>query len=707
MALIGKIRKSMWIVVVLIALGVGGFILQDMTSGQQSLFGGTPTSIGQVNGEKIDWNNFARTDEIIESVLYRNSAREVYSRRDFLWSYFVEEIIIKQEAEKLGLGVSKTELLDLEFGITPSPVIQQRFSDPNTGQIDRERLNQFKTAIESNQLTDPLVRAYWAHQEKEIIKDRLQKKLINMVTKAIYVPTWMADMGYREQNDRVSLAFVRVPFDELDNSEVALEDKDFQDYINENAENFRQTEETRVIKYVVFNVFPTREDSAKVRQKIADLLPEFEATKEDSVFVNRYVGVFDPAYFKKDDLSPAIADTVFNLPIGSVYGPYIDENAYKLVKILDRKVIPDSVRSRHILIPAEDPVAAISAKSRVDSLKGLIEAGTHTFDSLAKVFGTDATASKGGDLDFAAPGQMVKPFNDLIFFEAEPRKLYTVQTQFGWHLVEVTDRKFGKNEQGVKLAYLQEAIVPSQETQSSMYDRVLQFVGINRKLEDLEKAVKKDASLNLETSPLLKRNDYALSADLGPSVTSRDVIRWAFGAKVGSVSPEVYSYQNPVDLYIDKYVVVGLQAVQKAGVPSVASIRSLIEQSVINKKKGELLAARMKGKELTTLAQEFSTTVDTAQNISFAVPMLPNIGAEPKVIAEAMSMVEGASSQPVIGNTGVYKFTVITKTKAEAATDLTLLKNTMAMTLRSQLPSGFMEALKKKAKIKDNRFTFY
>lgn len=706
MALIGKIRKSMWIVVVLVALGVGGFILQDMMSGQQSLFGSAQSTVGKVNGEKIEWNQFATTDNVIESVLFQGTSSEVYSRRQILWDYFVEEIIIKEEAEKLGLGVSKTELLDLEFGVNPSPVIRQRFQDPNTGQINRQRLNDFKTAIETNQLTDPMMRAYWAHQEKEIIKDRLQSKLAAMVTKAIYTPTWMAEMGHNEQNDRVDFEYVRVPFDEIDNSEVALEDADYEAYMKENGERFRQTEETRRLKYVVLDVFPTAEDSAKIREQLDTLIPQFAVAENDSLFVERYYGQYDPAYFKKSEISPVIADTVFSLPVGSVYGPYIDGGAYQAVKVLDRKVIPDSVRSRHILIQANDPISLAAAQSRVDSLKGLIEAGTHRFDSLAAVFGSDATRTEGGDLGFAFPGQMVKPFNDLIFYEAEPGKLYSVITQFGVHLVEVTDRKFVNNDQGVKLAFLGEAIVPSTETQNAVYDQALALASSNRSLDKLQEAVKGDPNLNMETSALLKRNDFSIGT-LGAGQTTRDMVRWAFESKKGAVSPDVYTYQDPVELYNSMYVIAGLETIQKPGIPSVANIKSDIEQLVINKKKGEMLAERMKGKALPALATEFATTVDTAQNMSFATATLPNVGSEPKVIAEALALAQNQPSQPIVGNTGVYKLNVINKTPAAPATDLTLTRSTMAMAMRSQVPALLVQSLKKKAKISDNRFTFY
>lgn len=708
--MISKIRKYIWVVVLMMALALAGLIIQDMVSGRGAIFGGQPTILGKVNGEKIHYNDFARTEDILYS---NGGGGDVYQRRDQLWNYFVEEILVKDEANGLGLGVGKTELLDLQFGPNPSQVIQQRFFDQTTGQLNRTRLNEFKTAIENNTLTDPSIRAFWANQEKEIVKDRLQQKLAVMVSKGIYTPTWMAEMGYKEQNERVDFAYVRAAFDEIDNSDIALEDADYAAYLKENKARYEQKEETRRLEYVVFDVFPTAKDSVANRKVIEDRLAEFQSTKEDSSFVVRYNGFIDDVFYKKTELTKLITnstvtDTLFKLPVGSVYGPYIDNGTYQAVKVVDRRVVPDSVRSRHILIPAQDQATLLGAQSKVDSLKNLIETGKSTFDSLAQVFGTDGTRTKGGDLGFAYPGMMVKPFNDLIFYKAQPGKLYTVITQFGVHLVEVTDRKFTKNEAGVKIAVLSEPIVPSEETQNSIYERALALAGGNRTLESLKAAIKKDSSLSVENSQLLKKNDFTIGT-LGAGQTGRDIVRWAYDAKKGSVSPDVYAFQNEVELYTEKYVVVGLKNIQKAGVPSVESVKADIEQLVINRKKGEKLAAQMKGKDLAALASQFSTQIDTAINISFSMTMLPNVGNEPKVVAEAFALAKGAKSAPIVGNSGIYVLNVFEKAQSikPNIADLAPIRAAMSNSIMSLIPSRLIPSLKDKAKIKDNRATFY
>ena len=103
---------------------------------------------------------------------------------------------------------------------------------------------------------------------------------------------------------------------------------------------------------------------------------------------------------------------------------------------------------------------------------------------------------------------MVKPFNDVLFYDAEPGELKLVFTQFGAHLVEVTDRKYIDNEQGVKLAFLVEPIIPSEETQSSIYDDALEFSGNNRTIEALNKTVEANPEWSVETAQGLTANAY-------------------------------------------------------------------------------------------------------------------------------------------------------------------------------------------------------
>lgn len=703
MALIGKIRKNSWVLIVLIALGLGGFIFMDMFSGQQSIFGSTQFTVGEINGRKIDWNEFVRT----EQMLYSNTA-DPFNARTALWNYYLEETIMTEEAEELGLGVSKDELIDLQFGSNLSPVITQRFRDPNTGQVDRNQLNQIRQQIENNTL-DASIRPFWAHQEKEIIIGRLQSKLARLAAKAMYTPEWMAKYLFEEQNNKIDIAYVQLPFDEIPDSEVSLTDADYKAYLNENIEKYTQKEESRIVEYVGFAIRPTAGDSMELRQRIENLIPRFAETDDDSSFVLNNFGFIDPAYTKKENLSQTLADTVFSMTVGDIYGPYIENGAYQAVKLVDRITVPDSVRSRHILLRVNTNEEAIRAKNTLDSLKELIVTGAQTFETLAAKFSQDASnASKGGDLGYSYLGQMVFPFEKFIFYDGEMGVPGLVATQFGLHLVEVLDRKYETNEDGVRLAYLSETIVPSQATQDSMYNVVLEFVGQNRNTQQLTESAMATPYLELQTSAALKANDFNILS-LGSGQSSRDIVRWAFNSNtnIGDVSPEIYIYEDPVNYYNNKLVVASLKAIRPAGKPSVQDMKSEIETAVRNQKKVEILQSRITSTDLNQIAGTFATETDTARAISFSSGFIPGIGQEPKVLATAFQLEQNQVSAPIGGNNGVFVVKVLNKTSTPAPGNLSVIKRSNAQQVSSQLQNSLMPALKEEASVKDYRSKFY
>lgn len=704
MALISTIRKQgSWVLIILIALGLGGFIIQDMFSGgpSQSLGGQAP--LGKINGEKLDINEFNRT----ESILYSGSAGDIYSRRNSLWNYYIEKVLVEEESQALGLGVGKTELNDLQFGPQPSPVIAQRFMDPNTGQLNFQQLSQIRSQIQSGQFTDPNIRAYWRIQETEIVKERLQSKLTSMVTKGLYTPKWMAEIGHADQTQSFEVELVRIPFDEVDNSEVGLVDGDYQNYIDQRASVYKRDEETRRLDYVVFNVAPTSADSVAIREDLSQLKEEFIVADNDTNFVQRNQGVLNSNYLKAEQVSPVITDVLTTSSVGTVYGPYLESGSFNLVKLIDRKIIPDSVESRHILMRAQSQEELVTNMGKIDSIKTALEEGGETWDAMNEKYNQDIAAkAQGGDLGYVAQDAMVKPFNDLIFFDAEIGELKTVITQFGIHLVEVTGKKFETNEEGFRLAFINRNIVPSEETQKARFDDALTFLSEQDNLASMTQAADAASGLNIITAGPVQENDFIVSA-LGTGQASRDMIRWAFDAKPGDISSEIYVYTDDQLYFDNKYVIAALKTIQKPGMPKLDEIRSDIEQLVMNQKKGELLAKQAVGKDLQNLAEEFDVSIDTALNLTFNTSFVPNLGDEPKLLGALVNLEQGEMTQPIVGNSGVFVARVVKKSIPSAITNYAQLRQQLSSSIRSQVGGQLMEAMRADAKIVDNRSVYY
>ncbi len=132
MALIGTIRKNGWILIVLMILALGGFILMDVISNAQRYQAGDINMLGKVNGKEIKRAEF----DNYQGLIYTDPRSNPYQVRQQVWNYFVEEALVSKEAEALGLGVGKDELLDLQFGNNLSPLIVERVKGPD-GQPNR------------------------------------------------------------------------------------------------------------------------------------------------------------------------------------------------------------------------------------------------------------------------------------------------------------------------------------------------------------------------------------------------------------------------------------------------------------------------------------------------------------------------------------------------------------------------------------------
>ena len=701
MALIGTIRKNSWLLILVIGLALAAFIIMDMTSAGNR--GGAVTSLamGKVEGKTVDWNEF----QGVENMLYSGSASDVFLRRSQLWNYFVEEAIVSKQAEALGLNVSRDELIDLQFGANKSPVIVNRFRNPQTGAIDVATLNQFRQQIQDGSIL-PEQKRFWAHQEKEIIKDRLQSKLNTMVSKGLYTPTWMVEQTYGDQTQRIAFDFVKVPFTEVDDSEINLTDADFASYLAANKGTYTTTEETRRVNYVTFDVVPTAADSASYRAQLSDLIAGFESADNDTIFVENNYGTVNPTWLAAADLPASIQDGVAATPAGKVYGPYLEGNTYQIVKVIARQALADSSDTRHILINATDPASFAVADAKIDSIKAVIEAGGD-FEELAKTLSQDqGSAAKGGVYEKTPVNQFVPEYQDVML-NGQFGKLYKVRTAYGVHLIEPLKRSRETTER-VKIALIGQTITPSEDTQNAVFDEANTFLSKNRTVAAMQAAVAESGTLVIENSGALKANDFSVG-NLGSGSDARDIVKFAYdpNSEVGGVSVSAYSFQDPVELYTNKYVVAALASVQDAGMPAVADIKDEIEGFVRNQKKGEALLAKISGSDLNSIASQFDSEVENAKDVTFDATFVTGLGNEPEVIASAFNMDVNSVSKPIVGNSGVYVVKLNDKPAVGTAFNIPQLRKNSSSTAQTQVTARLMQAMKKNAEVEDLRSKFY
>ena len=695
----------MWLMIILIGLALAAFVIMDMTSGG----GGAPTvnqfEVGEVDGEKIDWNEFQR----MEQVLYSGSDVSIYDRREYLWNFFVNKALVNDYADNLGLNVGREELMELQFGSNLSPIIQQRFTNPQTGQVDRQTLNEFRQAINNNQL-QPQQRQYWQYQEREIMQNRTQTKFVNLVAKSMYTPTWLAEREAQLQSIQAGFTYVKVPFAEVSNSEAKVSDEDLQTFLSENKTRFNRDNETRIITYASMRVQPTAADSASLRNDLSERLKEFAVAENDSLFIDFNQGFMAPTYQKKEDLPEEIQELVFDLNKGDTYGPYMSQGTYQAIKVLGFQNIPDSVEARHIFrqIDPNDPASLQRGRTLLDSLKEQIESGQATFDSLARNNGQDGSAAKGGDLGYFQPGSMLPTFENKTFYDLDVNELGVFQSQAGLHLVEVTDKAFDSETRGVKLGYLVEPIIPSEETQNALYEEALTIASENRNVEDLKAAAEQRQDLQIKTSQPLGKNAYQIEGVTSVDA-ARSIVRYAFEKKttVGNVSPDVFIVEAQEQFYNAEYIIAGLSNVIPAGSPKLEDVRTIVRPEVLKKKKGEILREAMQGKNLSSVAQQFDVRIDTVQAVGLNATRIANIGDEPALVAALQNMERGDVSAPIVGNNGVYLLQLTSKTEMPAMGNISQIKSSKSMQVRQRAQSQLLQAMQEGAELIDDRDKFY
>jgi peptidyl-prolyl cis-trans isomerase D len=700
MGVISRIRNNTGLLIGAIGIGVAGFVIMDMTN-NQGISGGE-FNVAEVNGKKISLQEFRNA----EQTLYAGSGGDTYAQKDYLYEFFVEKIIIEQEADALGLGVSKEELIDLQFGTRLSPIIQQRFTDPQTGQVSREQLASFQQQIMNNTM-DPNLRAFWAIQEGEIIKNRLESKLSALVSKSLYTPTFIAERISDEQTINANVLIATVPYFEIPDDQAKVTDEDIKEYMKSNKALYAQKEETRSLSYVVFNVVPTFKDTMEYISSLEGLKEEFAITKEDSLFAVQNYGEFSAKYFKKDELSPRVAEMVLEASAGEVVGPFIDGSTVSLIKIIDRKTLPDSVRSRHILLTPRTQEEAQVALERLDSIKTALESKTTTFEAMAKKYSRDGSAAEGGDLGYAAMGMMVKPYNDLIFYKAKEGEYNLVGTDFGFHLVEVTGKKFLTREEGVKLAIISEQIVPSSRTQDEVRDLALQFVSENPNANAMNEAARQAGVAKLSAKGI-KSADHTITG-IGQGGGTRSLVQWLFesSTKVGDVSPDAFAIQNQGDFYISKYVVAALDGVKKEGEVNIEDIREAVTPILMNQKKAKIVNQAIEDKTFVQAVGRYNAKIDTFTNITFSNLAESQIRYETEVIGHIFSTPLNGVSPAIAGNLAIFIVSPIYFSEPQGSGAAALIKQTNNMSSRSMVRGGLMPSLVNASKVKDQRSILY
>lgn len=685
------------IVAIVIGASLLAFILGEVLRSGSSFFRGDSDALGEVAGEKISYKDFqARVEQAKQQSGQTNlSGQFTTYMEEMTWNQEVSRVILNKEIDKLGLVVTADETNAMVNGNNPDPQILQYFGDPKTGKVDQVKFNNFKASINAAKADDPM-KIQWSQFLDQLGTNKLAQKYISATGNGIYVNSLDAKDDYENKNKLANFKYVTLDYSSIPDSKVTLTDDDYQSYYNDHQYQFKNKQETRSFDYVSFSAAPSKEDSATVKEQVEKLVPELKSTTNDSLFVQINAETKAPLTFKRKGQlgDPQLDSVMFNQSNGFVYGPYFSNGSYKIAKLIDSRVGPDSVKARHILLPIGAGGEA-EAKAKADSLKKLIQAGK-SFDELAKTYSIDKqSGEKGGDLGTFGRGAMVAPFDDAAF-NGKKGELQIVTTQFGVHLLQIEEQK--GSSKVVKVAVVDKPVAASSKTQGVAYSNAQKFLGALTR-DNFDAEAKKEG-LTKKTAEDIQ----PLASSFQGVDDARQLVRWAFKADKGDVADQVY-------VAGDQYIVPVLTQIKPKGTLPLDAVKKQIEGAVRNHVKAKQLLDKFQAAENGTanidqVAQKVNEKVVPVQNIVFANPVIPGLSLEYKVVGTVFGSKPNKLSKPIEGEHGVFVFSLDNFINPAPLANAVREREQIGQALAQRSQSALFDALKDKANVKDYRSKF-
>ena len=708
MATLQKIRtKAGLLVSIVIGLSLAAFILGDMFKSGNSLFQRNRMEVGEIDGESIQYPDFQKKMDELAEIYKMNSQRSQLDEntmvqvREQTWQTLVRDIVMGDVYKDLGITVSSDELFDMLQGTNLHPIIQQIFRDPNTGQVDRNAVISFLKNLDTGGVNAEQ-RQYWLYLENQIVDDRKQSKYTNMVGKGLYVTNAEAQDALEAKGKQVNFDYIMLNVTSVADSQVVVNDKDLRTYYNAHKEDYKQ-DKLRKIEYINFPVKPSPGDFKNAEEWINDIKSDFENAKDDVQFVNSNSDIsYDDTWYKKSTLPENIGAWIFDEDAkkGDVFGPYFENDAYKLAKVHSIEMMPDSVEARHILLQVNSQAEVASKQALADSLKTAIENGSN-FAALASQFSADqGSAAQGGDLGWFGRGQMVKQFEQAAF-NNKKNEVSVVTSQFGIHIVQTTAR--GKLLKQAQVAFLIRNVVPSTQTYQDVYSQASKFASENTTKAEFDAAVTEQ---NLDKKvATVRENDRQIAGLENP----RNLIRAAYDTEEGKI---IISQEGSTIFELgDNFVIAALTKVTEEGTTPFEDVKDRIELSVLKEKKIKFLEQKaskaIEGKsDMNDIASALDAEVQSASNINFESFQLPGVGLEPFVIGTVTSLEVDKISKPIPGNNGVF-IAMVTSVNDNSNLDLASEKTQLEQSLSMRASSQSTEVHKDAVEIVDKRSKFY
>ena len=707
MAILNSIRKRGVFLIIIIALALFSFILADVIrnggfSSEKSL-----TTVATINGETLTRDIFMKQVELTQRNLGENGTTA--QAINMVWDRELRNVLQQQQYDALGLTAQKEQLEEsLRMGLASNPTFQDA-----DGVFSSLKVQEYIANVKA---TNPTAYQQWLDYENNLKSGALQTTYYNMIKAGMRSTLSEGEQEYRYQNDKINMQYVYVPYTSIPDTDVSVTDSEIEAYIRKNAADYEQTPQVDV-QFVSFSEAPSDADIADAETTITSLLKDrevynsninateilkgLENTQDYQNFINDNSDVpFQDRYFFKSDIPEAIAEDLFATPLNGIYGPYKLGNNNNISKVIGITQMPDSVQSRHILIRYQGSFRASDAitrskedaKAMADSIAGVLKRNKNKFEALAKTLSDDKSNSdNGGDLGYSGPGKLTKDFNDFIF-DNKTGTLGVVETEFGFHVVEVQEQK--NKQKAMKFATISKEIEASEKTLNEVFANASRFEVAAQKGDFSQIAKTQELALK----PVNKIG--ALDATIPGVGNNRSIVNWAFGEDVSVGDVKRFSI-------LDGYVVVQLTRKSPKGLMSIAEASSLVMPKLRNAYKAKQIMATISGDDLDAIASSQGITVQNATAITMAAPTLPGAGAEPEVVGAAFAKAAGETTSLIAGEKGVFKVRVTAVNNAPVLENYASYANQLNSAATPAVNTKVYQALKNAAEIEDNRANFF
>lgn len=750
MSVLESIRKRTGLLVGIVGLALVIFILQlSMGNGNGGPSSSdSQNSVGEIDGSSIDVNVLQSKVSKIRADMMRSEqgsdlteAKRTQSINQ-AWDEIIREQVYNKQYEKLGIVCSDEELTD-QMLIHPHSIIESQFRDQNTQKITKEFANPDGTlnVKELNKLVSqfkPEQTKMWADLEKYVAQTRLMEKYTALVKYGLYVTTSEAKMLNAAQNTNYDVKFVLKKYSSILDSTVKVNDSEIEAYYNDHLYDFQNDIPARSLEYIAWDVVPSAADLDTLKVNLERVAIEFKSIKadEDTAFTqSENDGKTDISSYSKDKMSPEIDSSFFTSPVGTVFGPFRENNTFKVIKLRGTEQINDSAKVRHILIslPSEQNPAikrtAAQSKSLADSLVVLLKKDIKRFDEFVKKYSDDpgknrpdykanpqilndkrafpkagdstVWTGKGGNYGWLNDGSSFVPEFKNFGLQGKKNDVGIAVSQFGFHVMEVMEvSKTSKTK--YKIATVSSEIKPSDITRQDYLQKASDFAGLNNSSDKFHKGAEA-IKLALRLQEDLKEGDPFIAGFQNPNESPKEVIRWVFKSEIGNVS-------SPFSIG-DKIVVALVTKIKEKGATALEFLKDEITAKVRDAKKAEILIKELTEKSvgcktINDIVKKTGLTVEGMDKLQFMSYSVPVYGKEDELVATACVTKKGSISKAGKGTAGVWIVAVNNVTPAPIVKDYKESKNLFWQGLSGRAAYEPMDALKKAANIEDHKARF-